>query len=89
MPFKKGQSGNKDGRPKGAENKITRTVKEPVLAVFTDMQSDPKANLLTWGIDNPTEFYKIASKLIQTEVTAYVEINKKILPPFMKSHDSE
>ena len=89
MPFKKGQSGNKDGRPKGAENKITKTVKETVLAAFNDLQQDAKANITSWAKDNPTEFYKIAAKLIPTEVNANVEVNKKILPPFMKSHDSE
>jgi hypothetical protein len=28
MPYKKGQSGNYKGRPKGARNKITKTVRE-------------------------------------------------------------
>lgn len=66
--FKKGQG----GRPKGVPNAITRTVKETVLAVFNDLQEDPRANLFSWGKDNPTEFYKIAAKLIPTEVNATV-----------------
>ena len=28
MPFKKGQSGNPKGRPRGSQNKITKTVRE-------------------------------------------------------------
>ena len=28
MPFKKGESGNKTGRPKGAENKLTQEARE-------------------------------------------------------------
>ena len=83
--FKKGNA----GKPKGAINKLNRTVKETVLAVFNDMQQDPKANLLAWGTDNPTEFYKIAAKLIPTEVNANVEVHKKELPPFMRSNESE
>jgi hypothetical protein len=67
--FKKGNA----GKPKGAINKLNRTVKETVLAVFNDLQQDPKANLLAWGTDNPTEFYKIAAKLIPTEVNANVQ----------------
>jgi hypothetical protein len=68
-PFEKG---NKAASGRGP-NKITRTVKETVLAAFQDLQEDPKANLLKWGKDNPTEFYKIAAKLIPTEVNAKVE----------------
>ena len=74
MPFKKGQSGNKEGRPKGSENKLTKTVKETVLGVFNDLQEDPKANLLSWAKTEPTEFYKIAAKLIPMDVSASVQL---------------
>lgn len=65
------KEGNK-GRPKGSPNKLTTTVKERVLNVFNELQEDPKANLLSWAKEEPTEFYKIASKLIPTEVSATV-----------------
>lgn len=71
------EKGNK-GKPKGAVNKLTRTVKETVLAVFNDLQEDPQANLATWAKGEPTEFYKIASKLIPTEVTATVKKTYKV-----------
>lgn len=67
--FEKGNS----GRPKGAINQLTKTVKQRVLDAFNELQDDAKANLSTWGRENPTEFYKIASKLIPTEVDAKVE----------------
>lgn len=92
MPFEKGKSGNKDGRPKGSENALTKqmkTVKETVLSVFHDLQEDKKANLKEWGKQNPTEFYKIAAKLIPTEINANVEVVKKELPPFMKSNEKQ
>lgn len=67
--FEKGNS----GRPKGAKNKSTITVKDAFAAAFCELQEDPKANLLAWGTKNPTEFYKLASKLIPMQVTADIE----------------
>ena len=88
MGFEKGHQ-KMGGKVKGSQNKLTRTVKETVLAVFDDLQLDPKANLLSWGKENPTEFYKIAAKLIPTEVNANVEVHKKELPPFMKANERQ
>lgn len=68
-PFEKG---NKAASNRGA-NKITRTVKETVLDVFNRLQLHETANLEAWGEQNPTEFYKIASKLIPTEITGTVK----------------
>jgi hypothetical protein len=62
--FKKGNP----GKPKGAVNKSTKLVKEVFADVFTEFQSDPKANLKAWGKENLTEFYKLAARLIPTEV---------------------
>jgi hypothetical protein len=67
-PFEKGNS----GRPKGAQGKLTKTVKETVLAAFNDLQSDPKNNILAFAKQNPKEFYQIAAKLIPTEINAKV-----------------
>lgn len=77
------------GKPKGAKNKISKTVKETVLMAFVELQSDAKANILSWAKENTTDFYKIASKLIPTEVNANVESNIKELPPFMRSNGVE
>jgi hypothetical protein len=83
MPkFEKGNP----GKPKGAKNKLTISVKETVMAAFEDLQNDPKANIVTWGKENPTEFYKIAAKLIPTELNANLEISKADLPPFMRAN---
>ena len=71
--FKKGNGGG--GRPKGTPNKITKTVKETVLAVFNDLQSDPKNNLLEFGKKYPRDFYQIAAKLIPTEVKGEIEVS--------------
>jgi len=74
MAFKKGDPRPENaGRKEGSQNKLTVTVKECVLDVFNKLQEDPKANMLSWAKEEPTEFYKIASKLIPAEITAKVE----------------
>lgn len=74
MGFKKGEPRPENaGRKEGSVNKLTKTVKERVLEVFNELQEDPKANLLSWAKDEPTEFYKIAAKLIPADINAKVE----------------
>jgi len=65
--------GNK-GKPPGTLNKLTRTVKEVVLDVFNKLQADEEspANLHNWALTEPSEFYKIAAKLIPTDIKAEV-----------------
>jgi hypothetical protein len=82
MPFKKGVSGNPDGRQKGVPNKVTRTFKEMLTEALLAMQDDKKHNLIQWGKENPTEFYKIASKLIPTELSGAIETKLiNVIPP--------
>src|SRR5688572_25781079 len=63
-PFSKGNP----GRPHGAVNKTSRIVKEVFAEVFTSLQNDKTANLKAWAKKNPTDFYKLASKLIPLQV---------------------
>ncbi len=60
---------NRAQMPPRGQGKLNRTVKETVLAVFNELQSDPEVKLSAWAKNEPTEFYKIAAKLIPTEVT--------------------
>lgn len=60
------------GRKPGVQNKLTRTVKEAFENAFNAMQEHPEAELLTWGKGNPTEFYKLAARLIPAEINAKV-----------------
>ena len=85
------QKGNKlGGKTKGSVNKITKTVKEVFQAAFDEMQQTKHANLLTWGKENPNEFYRLTAKLIPAamEVKADIQINDitgvVILPPETK-----
>lgn len=61
--------GNK-GKPKGATNKLTKSVKEAFEIAFNQLQDDSDANLAEWAKNNTTEFYKLAAKLIPTSVNA-------------------
>lgn len=75
--FKKGEG----GRPKGVQNKITRTVKETVLSVFNELQTDPKHCLKAFAKESPKEFYQIAAKLIPTEVSGHIAITDEVIFP--------
>jgi len=57
------------GKPPGTQNHLTKTVKETVLAVFTELQTDPKTSLKSFAEKFPRDFYAIAAKLIPTELT--------------------
>jgi hypothetical protein len=73
-PFKAGNP----GKLKGTKNKLTKTVKETVLAVFNDLQKDPKHSLKAFARRYPREFYVIASKLIPTEIKADIKVPEGI-----------
>ena len=65
--------GNK-GKPPGTLNKLTKTVKETVLAVFNELQGEEKNSLKAFAVKNPRDFYQIAAKLIPTEISADVKM---------------
>ena len=46
MPFKKGQSGNKEGRPKGAVNKERKALREAITLFIEDNYDRFKEELL-------------------------------------------
>ena len=60
------------GKPKGATNHLTRTVKEAVLEAFNNLQEDEHHNLDAFAKKYPRDFYNIAAKLIPTEIQAKV-----------------
>ena len=60
------------GRVKGTPNKLTTSVKEAFEIAFRSMQAEKTVNLLTWGKENPTDFYKIAARLIPETINSRV-----------------
>jgi len=67
------------GRLKGTPNIATRSMKECVVNTLEWLQLQPKSNMRAWAYENPTPFYMIASKLIQTEMAAHVDGTIKIM----------
>jgi hypothetical protein len=60
------------GRPKGSPNKTTALMKDAIAAVYSDLQEQfperDHGHFFTWASTYPTEFYKLASKLIPLQV---------------------
>jgi hypothetical protein len=59
------------GRPPGAKNKLTASVKENIVAVFTRLGGT--AAMAKWAEGNKTEFYRLYSRLAPTQLEATVE----------------
>jgi hypothetical protein len=61
-------SGNRGkGRPKGAVNKTTASVKEALQAVYASRGGDDA--LERWAEANETEFYKLWGRMLPQEVS--------------------
>jgi len=80
------------GRVKGSINESTKqfkTVKEIVLSTFMKREENKETSLEAFAKEYPKEFYAIAAKLIPSEVNANVEVIAPVLPPFMKTNESQ
>jgi len=67
MKYKKGQSGNLKGRPKGTKNNLTSDLKTIITNVFDKIGGEDA--LMKWAKSNKTTFYvKIYSKLIPRNI---------------------
>lgn len=71
MPFEKGNKFGA-GRPAGLPNKLTRTIKESFGEAF-ELLGGAQA-LFEWAKTNKTDFYKLASKLIPTEISGSIAV---------------
>ncbi|MFI5404929.1 MAG: hypothetical protein ACHQ1D_00300 [Nitrososphaerales archaeon] len=79
MPFEKGNP----GRPVGAKGKLATSFKDLVKQTYEAMEATPGKTMKEWAVNNQTDFYKIASKLIPTEISipdvTEIIITKKIV----------
>ncbi len=72
MKFEKGNTKGK-GRGKGTPNKLTSSFKQLVTDTFRSLEKTPKKGMASWAKENQTDFYKIASKLIPTELAGTIK----------------
>ena len=56
------------GRQVGTPNKVTAIFKDAVRTVYEDIGGH--AAFAAWAKENPTEFYRIAARLIPTEMAS-------------------
>ncbi len=74
------------GRQKGVENHSTRSVKEALLKAYGAIGDDQA--FAEWAIENRTEFYKLWSKIMPTEVNATGEMVMRFAPAFGRNENS-
>ena len=67
------------GRRAGTPNKATASIKGAFVEAFDKLGGADA--LAKWAVDQPTEFYKLASKLIPTELTGQVKTVIEIIDP--------
>jgi hypothetical protein len=61
------------GRQRGTPNRVTRAIREHFAEAFELLQEDKTVNLVSWAKANPTEFYRLASKLIPLQLETEME----------------
>ena len=65
MPFEKGRD-KTGGRRSGTSNRLTGAFREAVQIVYNGLGGHE--SFLRWARENPTEYYKIAARLIPAEM---------------------
>lgn len=66
------------GSRKGVPNKITASIKAAFEEAFKHLQTTDTANLKAWAEKNPSEFYRLSSKLIPAAVNLQGDVRTAI-----------
>lgn len=76
MPSGSKPGEHRGGRKKGTLNKHTKAFKDLLVETYQALEAnkgrkkeEPKTGLLEWAKSNPTDFYRICSKLVPQEMT--------------------
>ena len=57
------------GRKKGTTNEKYKPFRELLIGAIHELQLLPGVNIKDWGKENPTEFYRLCSKLINIQIS--------------------
>jgi hypothetical protein len=63
------------GRPKGSQNKISLRIKEAIIETFAALGG--VSHMTQWARENPSEFYRLAARLVPTEMALSGETTVK------------
>ena len=79
MPFKKGESGNVNGRPKGSSNKSTQRIRDAYTQLVEENLEQLKADFAELDPKDRIKLYMELSKYViptlkQTEMTADITL---------------
>ena len=74
------------GRQKGTPNRLSMSVKNAVLETFANLGG--VEHMTGWAEENPSEFYRIAARLIPQQLTADIthKVNADELPDSVLAH---
>lgn len=76
MPFQPGKP-KTGGRQSGTPNRLTGAFREAVLNVYNNLGGH--AAFLAWARENPTEYYRIAARLIPVELRQEVDTKVTVI----------
>lgn len=68
------------GRKKGIPNRFSASIKGTFENVFADLQKDKKLNLHAWATANPSDFYRLANRLVEKSIDLKAEVRHGVDP---------
>lgn len=93
MPFKKGQSGNPNGRPKGAKDKVGTEARELFLKIMDGEVPHIEEALALLRENNSEKYLKALAALfpyfMPKKIEADITTNEPIRPPAWFDDDEE
>ena len=75
MPFKKGESGNHAGRPKGGVNKTTARAKEIIVDAMTEHAEHITSALDELRTENTKDYLNVLAKLLSHVIPKDTNLN--------------